>query len=301
MGPAALALFLEARAAWLLPSDDDDDATAGNSSSNDDGDGRAAVAAERVQRRLGRAARTIRETVVDTYRIFLAPLSSSSSSSVSSTADAVMMVIGPEEEGEGGEEGDTAVVRMLRAGLGKAQVREALTAWVAKHVQGTHALATVRWRVWVCVVMGGWMGVWMEASTRTMIDPPDKKTKHTYQHTHTHTSSQALLRNLHSAAGLAAVRESLWAETHHLPPSSLGNGGDAPTQAAAAAAAAGEEWQQACHVGLALDRLRALLLKPPAGQPEAVPIPLALLPPCGAGEEGRGSVVAGRFMCMRAN
>ena len=92
------------------------------------------------------------------------------------------------------------------------------------------------------------------------------------------------------------MRESLWAETHHTP-SSLGNG-DAPTKAAAAAA--GEEWQEACHVGLALDRLRALLMKPPAAQPGAVPIPLALLPPCGAGDEGGGSVVAGMYRCVYA-
>lgn len=161
VGPAALALLLESRTAWVLAAaaasgnDHDDDP-----SSNEQA---AVVAAERVQRRLGRAARAIRETVLDVYRIFLSPSASGAGGGAVSVA-----MIGAEEE-EDGEEAEGEVVGMLRAGLGKAQVREALTAWVAQHVQATHALATVRHLccvfVWVC-------GVSPPDDPRHMYTPP---------------------------------------------------------------------------------------------------------------------------------
>lgn len=129
VGPAALSLFLEARGAWLAAAPGPDDGSCGGS-----GDEQA------VQSELAKAARAIRATVLDAHRIFLG----------ASSLEQGIVGVEELEDGEDGEGGDpeASPFLLLRQGLGKAQVKEALTAWVARQVQATHARATVRLASW---------------------------------------------------------------------------------------------------------------------------------------------------------
>jgi hypothetical protein len=97
-----------------------------------------------VQAGLAKAARVIRQTILDAYRIFLSPSPTPTSSP---PKDNEQIVEEEAEQGPGGQQpprGQQEETEMLRRGLGKGAVREALTLWVAKHVTETHGRATVR-------------------------------------------------------------------------------------------------------------------------------------------------------------